>query len=81
MIMLIQVICIAASFVVRNPNSVLGGGWRRFVHLKVFVQRVTRRISPARYKRRETPDADSTRGFVNSGASTIRGVDRDDVCF
>lgn len=52
MIMWIEVIYIAASFVVRNPHSVLGGARRRFVHLKVFVQRMTRRISPARYEGR-----------------------------
>ena len=66
MMMWIEVIYLVASFV---------------VHLKLFAQRVTRRIEPARYEGRETPDADSTKGFVNSGVSTIRKVDSDNLRF
>jgi hypothetical protein len=81
MMMWIEVIYVVASFVVRNPNIVLGGRCRPFVHLKVFAQRVTRRIEPARYEGGEAPDADSTKGFVNGGASTIRKVDSDNLRF
>ena len=54
---------------VRNPDSVLDGGWRRFVHLKVFVRRMIRRNRRPEMRIGKTPDADSTRGFVNSGVS------------
>ena len=81
MIMWIELIYIVASFVARNPNLVTGGRWRRFVHLKAFAQRVTRRIEPAKYQGGETPDADRTRGFINSGVSTIRRVDSGDLDF
>ena len=81
MMMWIEVIYVVASFVVRNPNIVLGGRCRPFAHLKVFAQRVTRRIEPAGYQGGETPDADSTKGFVNSGVSTIRKVDSGSLRF
>ena len=81
MMMWIEVIYIATSFVARNPNIVLDGRWRPFVHLKVFARRVTRRIDPARNEDGETPDADSTRGFVNSGVSMICRVDSDNLRF
>jgi hypothetical protein len=81
MMMWIEVLYVVASFVVRNPNIVLGGRCRPFVHLKVFAQRVTRRIEPARYEGEETPDADSTKGFVNSAVSAIRQVDSDNLRF
>jgi hypothetical protein len=42
MIMWIEVIYVVASFVVRNPDIVLGGRWRAFVRPKLFAQRVTR---------------------------------------
>lgn len=80
MMMWIEVTYIATSFVVRNPNIVLDGRWRPFVHLKAFAQRVTRRIEPARHEGGETPD-DSTRGFLNSGVSRIRRVDSDNLRF
>jgi hypothetical protein len=81
MMMWIEVIYIVVSFVVRNPNIVLGVRWRPFVHMKVFAQRVAQRIEPPRYESGETPDADSTKGFVNSGVSTIRKVDSDNLRF
>jgi hypothetical protein len=81
MMMWIEVIYVVASFVVRNSNIVLGGRSRPFIHLKVFAQRVTRCIEPARYEGGETPDADSTKGFVNSGVSTNRKVDSDNLRF
>jgi hypothetical protein len=81
MMMWIEVLYVVASFVVRNPNIVLGGRCRPFLHLKVFARRVTRRIEPARYEGGETPDADSTKGFVNSGVSTTRKVESDNLRF
>jgi hypothetical protein len=81
MIMWIEVIYVVASFVVRNPNIVLAGRWRPFVHLKAFAHRVTRRTEPAGYEGGETPDADFAKGVVNSGVSTIRKVDCDNLRF
>jgi hypothetical protein len=81
MMMWIEVLYIVASFVARNPNIALSGRCRQFVHLKIFAQRVARRIEPGRYEGGETPDADSTKGFVNSGVSTIRKVDSDNLRF
>jgi hypothetical protein len=83
MMMWIEVLYVVASFVVRNPNIVLGGRCRPFVQLKVFAQRVMRRIEPARYEGGETRDrtSDSAKGFVNSGVSRIRKVDRDSLRF
>jgi hypothetical protein len=81
MMMLIELIYIATLFVVRNPNIVPDGRWHPFVHLRVFAQRVRRRIEPARYEGGETPDADSTRDVVKSAVSTIRRVDSDNLRF
>jgi hypothetical protein len=79
MMMWIELIYIATSFVVRNPNIVLDGRWRPLVHLRAFAQRMRRRISPARYEGGETPDADSTRDIANGGVSKIRRVDSDNT--
>jgi hypothetical protein len=51
MTMWIEVIYVVASFVVRNPDIVLGGRWRAFIHPKLFAQRVTRLIELSRTSR------------------------------
>jgi hypothetical protein len=78
MMMWIEVIYVVAAFVVRNPDIVLGGRCRPFVHLKVFAQRVTRRIEPARYEggRRRTLIARKA-----LSTATSRKVDSDNLGF